>query len=162
MPKRGETFASNKLARLTNSDKQITLDFDIYYAGAILGLCSRQRIPPEQYDIEIGRELTRNFPRERRENAGTIAGMLIEAELARQSIDPNNADIIVGTIAELLSSGSQTRLTQEGHRLLDRYAAAGFKLMEDRFLGFDYEEEFLCAYLNLLGEVCGRGGSDGP
>ena len=154
MPKRGEAFASGKLARLTNSDKQINLDFDIYYAGAILGLCARQRIPPEQYDDEIDRELTRTYPKERQEHAWTIAGLLVEAELSRQSIDPKNAELIVGTITEYLSSSSSTSLTQEGHKLLDRYAAAGLRLIEQRFMTFDYEEEFLCAYLSLLDEVC--------
>ena len=134
MPKKGEAFASSKLARLTSGDKHIILEFDIYYAGAVLGLCARQRIEPDKYDSEIGRELTRSYPKERQEHADTIAGMLIEAELSRQSIDPNNAEIIISTIDDYLSSNSPTRLTQEGHRLLDRYAAAGFRLMEERYM----------------------------
>ena len=154
MPIKGEAFASNKLARLTRGEEHINLEFDIYYAGAILGLCARQRTTSKTYDSEIGRELTRTYPRDRQEHADTIAGMLIEAELSRQSIDPNNADVIISTIDEYLSSSSPTRLTQEGHRLLDRYAAAGFRLIEERYIGFDYEEEFLAAYLNLLDEIC--------
>lgn len=158
MPKRGEAFASTKLARQTASAKQIVTDFDIYYAGAVLGLCARQRIPVESYEAEIDRELIRTYPRDRLEIADTIAGMLIEAELTRQSIDPGNARLILATIEEYLSSASQTRLSPAGHRLLDRYAAAGFRLLEERFGddGFNYEEDFLVAYLGLLNEICGQ------
>lgn len=154
MPKNGERFAYGKLARLTQGEKQINTEFDVYYAGAVLGLCSRERIPSDSYDREIGRELTRTYPRDRQEHADTIAGMLIEAELSRQGIDPDNADVIIKTIDDFLSANSSTRLSVEGHRLLDRYAAAGFRLIEERFMGFDYEEEFLAAYLSLLDEVC--------
>ncbi|WP_298362770.1 hypothetical protein [uncultured Litoreibacter sp.] len=154
MPARGEVFAARKLTRLTQGEKRITIDFDVYYAGAVLGMCARKRISPEQYDAEIGRELTRTYPKERQENADTMAGMLIEAELSRQNIAPSNAAVILSTIDEYLSSSSQTRLTQEGHRLLDRYAAAGFMLLEERYMEFDYEEEFMVAYLSLLDEIC--------
>ena len=153
MPRRGEAFASGKLARLTQGEKHIKTEFDVYYAAAVLGLCSRERTPEESYDSEVGRELTRTYPRDRQEHAYTIAGMLIEAELSRQGIDPDNADVIINAINDYLSSSSQTRLTPEGHRLLDRYAAAGFRLIEERFIGFDYEEEFLAAYLSLLDEI---------
>ncbi|MEM8971846.1 MAG: hypothetical protein AAGD43_07290 [Pseudomonadota bacterium] len=156
MPTRGETYASSKLARQTDAPKYIVTDFDIYYAGAVLGLCARQRIPVENYDAEINRELTRTYPKDRLEIADTIAGMLVEAELTRQSIDPGNAKLILATIEEYLSSASQTRLTTAGHKLLDRYAAAGFRLLEERFGddGFRYEEEFFVAYLGLLDEIC--------
>jgi len=156
MPKRGEAYAPNKLTRQTDAAKQIVKDFDIYYAGAVLGLCARQRIPAESYEAEIDRELTRSYPKDRLEIADTIAGMLIEAELTRQSIDPGNARLILATIEEYLSPASQTRLTTAGHRLLDRYAAAGFRLLEERFGddGFSYEEDFLVAYLGLLDEIC--------
>ena len=154
MPKRGEAFASNALRRLTREEKRITLDFDIYYAGAVLGLSARERIDEDKYETEIDRELTRTYPKERGEHANTIAGMLVEAELSRQSIDPGNPSAIVRTIETYLTSDSQTRLTEEGHRLLDRYAAAGFRLIEERFARLDYEEEFLVAYLTLLDEVC--------
>ena len=161
MPKKGDNFAYDKLARLSRGEKRITTDFDIYYAGAILGLCARQRIAPAEYDDEIGRELTRTYPKDRQEQAGTIAGILVEAELSRQSIDPNNAAVILGIIDDYLSSTSPTRLTPDGHRLLDRYAAAGFRLMEERFMSFDYEEEFLVAYLGLLDEVCSATSAEG-
>ena len=156
MPTRGETYASSKLARQTDAAKHIITDFDIYYAGAVLGLCARQRIPVENYDVEVDRELTRTYPKDRLEIADTIAGMLIEAELTRQSIDPGNAKLILATIEEYLSPTSQTRLTTAGHKLLDRYAAAGFRLLEERFGddGFRYEEDFFVAYLGLLGEIC--------
>ena len=154
MPERGERFSSSGLGRLTSDEKRIGLDFDIYYAGAMLGLCARERIDEDRYDVEIGREITRTYPKDRAEHAGIIAGMLIEAELSRQSIDPNNSDAIIRTIDAYLSAGDQSRLTEQGHRLLNRYAAAGFRLLEEHYTTFDYEEEFVVAYLTLLDEVC--------
>ena len=161
LPKDGEVYVPSKLSRMTRGEKLIVREFDIYYAGAMLGLCARERTSEEAYLAATGRELTRSYPREREEQRDTIAGMLIEAELARQDIEPGNAAVILGIVGDCLSYGSSTRLTQFGHQLLDRYAAGGFRLLRERYPSpFTYEEDFLSGYLALLNEVCGDDRSD--
>lgn len=117
--------------------------FDQYYCCLLAGIESR-RIGSEE-DLE-GEPFINAYPEDYRVQADIIAGLLIDAELDRKAIALEDKASIEQEMVKLLNPTSATRLSEEGNRLLNLYAAEGFRLVHDRMMPPAGLEEFLVAY----------------
>lgn len=120
--------------------------FDKYYLCAMVGLDARRLAGDE--DLE-GDKFVDGYPGEYQAQADLIAGLLIDAELDRQRISPEDRGSIEREMIRLLNPQATTKLSDEGMRLLNRYAASGFKLIRERVLQPHTLEDFLIAYHTL-------------
>lgn len=107
------------------------------------------RLDGERYgraeDLEA-EEFTKVYPEAYRGQAEIIAGLLVDAELRRQEIQPEDRDSIEAEMVRLLDLKSSTRLSAEGDRLLNLYAAIGFEKLDGAIPSPDNLEDFLVAY----------------
>jgi hypothetical protein len=119
--------------------------FDKYYCCLLAGLDVRQLAGEEDLESEV---FINAYPEDYRAQADIIAGLLIDAELDRKAIAAGDRASIELEMVKLLNPVSATRLSEEGNKLLNRYAAEGFRLIRDRMLAPTGIEEFLVAYHN--------------
>lgn len=124
--------------------------FDYYYLCLMIGLDSRL-LASEDSDLESA-EFVKAYPADYHAQADLVAGLLIDAELDRKGINPEDRESIEQEMLRLLDLQSATRLSDEGMRLLNRYAAEGFKLLRDRVLQPQNLEDFLVAYQSFWQE----------
>ncbi|CAA2136849.1 hypothetical protein MBLL_00368 (plasmid) [Methylobacterium bullatum] len=119
------------------------LMFDVYYCCLLLGLDGERYGRAEDLEAE---EFTKVYPEAYRGQAEIIAGLLVDAELRRQEIQPEDRDSIEAEMVRLLDLKSSTRLSAEGDRLLNLYAAIGFEKLDGAIPSPDNLEDFLVAY----------------
>ncbi len=82
--------------------------------------------------------------------------MLVEAELSRQKIPATDSKQLEMIMLRLLKLNSESRLTTEGHRLLDAYAAGGMIILDEMLVPPASEEEFLMAFFGVLESICNK------
>jgi hypothetical protein len=119
------------------------LMFDAYYSCLLLGLDGERHGRPEDLETD---EFAKVYPEAYRGQAELIAGLLVSAELRRQEIEPEDRDSIEAEMVRLLDLKSSTRLSTEGDRLLNLYAATGFEKLDAAIPAPDNLEDFLVAY----------------
>lgn len=120
--------------------------FDAYYHCLMCGLDQR-RLGAE---AEVGDEFVRDYVQAYQPHAELIAGLLIDAELARTQIDTNDVRSVEKRMIELLDPTSATRLSSEGMELLNRYAAGGFDVVSDAFASPPQSlDDFFITYQSL-------------
>ncbi|GEM_PF-1672437 len=122
------------------------MDIDKYYACLMLGLraCelgSEDDIVPNSF-LAAGA----GYPEAYREIADLIAGLLVDAEIRRNSIDVKNRDQIESETVKLLEPHSTMGLSNKGIDLLNRYAAGGFEYLESEMDAPRRLEVFLIYY----------------
>lgn len=120
--------------------------FDAYYCCLLLGLDSRRFGREDTLDSP---EFLKSYPDSYAPQAELIAGLLVEAELARQDIRPDDRESIEAEMVRLLDLKSPTRLSQPGDHLLNLYAASGFERLSSELPPPDNLEDFLVAYHRL-------------
>lgn len=120
--------------------------FDAYYCCLLVGLDGRRQ--GRAADLEPA-EFFRGYPESYRPQAELIAGLLVDAELRRQDILPDDKDSIEAEMVRLLDLKSQTRLSAAGDELLNLYAAAGFQKLDERMPAPSTLEDFLVGYHRL-------------
>lgn len=119
------------------------LMFDAFYCCLLVGLDLRRHGKGEQLEPS---EFTKGYPEDYRSQAELIAGLLVDAELARQDIREDDKQSIEQEMVRLLDLSSVTRLSDEGDRYLNLYAEAGFEKLEERIPAADNVEDFMVAY----------------
>ncbi|KVK54333.1 hypothetical protein BCY90_15600 [Agrobacterium deltaense] len=132
-------------ARTTTPSKDATrfLMFDAFYCCLLVGLDMRRHGKGEQLEAN---EFIKGYPEDYRSQAELIAGLLVDAELARQDIREDDRQSIEQEMVRLLDLRSVTRLSDEGDKYLNLYAAAGFEKLEERISPPDNVEDFMVAY----------------
>jgi len=122
------------------------LMFDAFYCCLLVGLDGGRQ--GRATDLEPT-DFFRGYPESYRGQAELIAGLLVDAELRRQDILPDDKESIEAEMVRLLDLKSQTRLSPDGDELLNLYAAAGFQRMDDRMPAPNTLEDFLVGYHRL-------------
>lgn len=117
--------------------------FDQYYLCLMMGLDARRLGGDEDMESD---KFYDTYPKEFQSQADIIAGLLIDAELDRQGIQPDDRASMEREMVRLLDPQSPVKLSEEGIRLLNRYAAAGFKVIRDQIIAPHSLEDFLIAY----------------
>jgi hypothetical protein len=125
------------------------LMFDAYYCCLLLGL-NEGRIGDETR-LETDKFIE-GYPDTYKGQAELIAGLLVDAELRRLQIGPDEREDIERQMVHLLDLTSPTRLSLNGDHLLNRYAVTGFDRLQDGMLPPDNLEDFLVGYHALWGE----------
>ena len=125
------------------------LMFDAYYCCLLLGLDTSQL--GSESGWEDGKFLD-GYPENYKGQAELIAGLLVEAELRRLDIGPEDREDIEREMVRLLDLVSPTRLSEHGDRLLNRYAVTGFQRLQAGMLQPDNLEDFLVGYHGLWAE----------
>lgn len=121
------------------------MDIDKYYACLMLGLRAS----------ELGREddlapsflaAGAGYPDAYKPTADLIAGLLVDAEIRRNNINPNDRDEIERETVKLLQPRSALGLSNKGIELLNRYAARGFEYLRAELSSPRSLEVFLLGY----------------
>jgi len=145
--KNNRMFAKTYDPQLEEGGSRFIL-FDAFYCCLLVGLDSRRH--GKKALLETA-DFYRGYPDLFKSQAELVAGLLVEAELARQDINENDKRSIEGEMVRLLDLSSVTRLSDDGNELLDLYAAAGFEILEDKLPQPDNLEDFLVAYHDYWG-----------
>jgi len=119
------------------------LMFDAYYCCLMAGLGARTVGSPENLEADV---FLNGYPDDFKGQADIIAGLLLDAELDRKGIQPEDRASIEREMVKLVDPTSPTRLNGEGNKLLNLYAAAGFSLIQEKMMPPATVEEFLIAY----------------
>lgn len=119
------------------------LMFDAYYCCVLLGLDGRKlgdenKLEPDKFFD--------GYPEAFKGQAELMAGLLVDAELSRLQVAPDDRRRIEEEMVRLLDLTSATRLSEGGDRLLNRYAVSGFERLRDAMMQPDNLEEFLVGY----------------
>ena len=141
MPHGGRAFIKHILAPGDGAKK--FLMFDLYYCCLMAGLDARKLGAKEDLESEV---FLNGYPEDYKSQADIVAGLLIDAELDRKAIEPENKTSIEREMTKLVDPTSLTRLSVSGNDLLNLYAAHGFKLLQDYMMSPASLEEFLVAY----------------
>lgn len=144
---RGKPFSRSTLPKREAAPRFIM--FDAYYSCLLLGLDA------SQLGTEGGSEesnFLNAYPDAYKGQAELIAGLLVEAELRRLDIGPENREDIEREMVRLLDLVSPTRLSENGDKLLNRYAVTGFQRLQAGMLQPDNLEDFLVGYHGLWAE----------
>lgn len=79
-----------------------------------------------------------------------IIGLLVDAEMERRAIEPQDKKRIENLILEIIDQNSVTKLSETGMDLLNRYAVSGMDLIRDNIPKTSELETFLIHYYNFL------------
>jgi len=103
------------------------IQFDFYYICLLAGF-AHERIKTVEGD-----EFLKSFPTDYTERRDQIIGTLLVTEIRRCGVDVNNKARVQELMLKLVKPDSQTRLSDEGEKLLNKYAEGGFSLIKEKF-----------------------------
>ena len=134
-------FARSQTAKRDTSARFLL--FDAFYCCMLLGLDQAKlgdesRLEPANFII--------GYPEPYKGQAELIAGLLVDAEIRRLEIQPDDRDDIERQMVHLLDLSSPSRLSIDGDDLLNRYAVAGFDRLMAAMTECDNLEDFLVGY----------------
>lgn len=135
------TFARSRTAKRDTAGR--FLMFDAYYCCMLLGL--DQAKLGEENRLEPANFYT-GYPEDYKGQVELIAGLLVDAEIRRLSIRPDDREDIERQMVRLLDLTSPSRLSNDGDHLLNLYAVSGFDRMRSAMTECDNLEDFLVGY----------------
>ncbi len=126
------------------------LMFDAFYCCMLLGLDQAKlgeesRLEPANFTV--------GYPEPYKGQAELIAGLLVDAEIRRLAIGPEDRDDIERQMVHLLDLSSPSRLSADGDQLLNRYAVTGFDRMRTAMTECDNLEDFLVGYHRIWAQA---------
>ena len=119
------------------------LMFDAFYCCLLVGLDARRIESADALDAD---PFIPAYPDDFKAQGDIVAGLLIDAELERKGIEAEDKARIEQEMIRLVDPTSPTRLSAEGNKMLNLYAAAGFAIVDDKMMSPATIEEFLVAY----------------
>jgi len=131
------------------SIKQLETDWDKYYLCAMAGIKDRSRVPDEE-EPPAGQEFVDYVIKTYDDQRYEIYGSLIAAEIDRQGIPWGQKEEIRQLMLNLLDSETNTRLSEEGTRVLNCYAEKGSRLIRSEIRPQPELDQFLSEYYDLL------------
>jgi len=141
-------FARSRTARRDASVR--FLMFDAFYCCMLLGL-DQARLGDESR-LEATNFID-GYPEAYKGQAELIAGLLVDAEIRRLEIQPDDRDDIERQMVHLLDLSSPSRLSIDGDQLLNRYAVAGFDRLKVAMTECDNLDDFLVGYHRIWAEA---------
>ncbi len=137
----------------TDAGARFETDFEQFYLCLMVGL-EDGRLAPES-ELEPA-EFTKDYPAPFQPFAPVLAGLLVDAQLRRQDIPRTKANL-QSEVSKLIDAGNaSSRLNTEATKLLSRYAARGFTIIQAAIPKPRTLEDFLVAYhLRWTGQAAG-------
>ena len=89
-------------------------------------------------EVELGDEISQEyefidrFIQDYYEQRLQIVAALVDAEIRRRGISLEDSEMILKIMNDLVEPSSPTCLSDEGHRLMNRYAEGGFNVISER------------------------------
>lgn len=143
-PVAADSFFEKLMKGGTGCDVHVDTKFEPYYYCLMAGLDAR-RLGAE---TDVGDEFVRDYVGDFQPYADLIAGLLIDAELARNSINADDRAAIEKKVIDILDPTSATKLSKDGSDLLNQYAAGGYKVIRDKIaVPPQSYEEFITAFM---------------
>ena len=141
-------FARSQSAKRDSSTRFLL--FDAFYCCMLLGLDQARlgdenRLEPAYFII--------GYPEPYKGQAELIAGLLVDAEIRRLGIQPDDRDDIERQMVHLLDLSSPSRLSADGDDLLNRYAVSGFDRLKTAMTECDNLEDFLVGYHRIWAQT---------
>lgn len=139
-----------KFSRSAGEQRDMIM-FDAYWASLVVGLLARKQGEAESIK---GDRFLAGYPDDYEPHAEYIAGLLVEAELATLHTENYTERQLERAISRLLKVSSPTRLSPDGLKLLNLYAAGGFKILADRMRPRPTDAaSFMQRYASILAEL---------
>lgn len=134
---------------LIDKNGPIKFEFDLYYVFLLVGLGMGST---ELLKDEDSREFTRWYPKTYQPTKHKIAMLLLYSDLKVSGFDVENREIVKSKIEEILSSDSESLLSDIAVKQLNNYANGGFEVIRGKldiaprdatlFLTIVYDEIF--------------------
>jgi hypothetical protein len=121
--------------------------FDVYYLCLMMGLFHRRQGSQEQISKPIFIDY---YPEVYRDKSDLIAGLLIDAEMERKGIRDTDRSSVEKLMLNLIDHMSITKLSSQGMRILNLYAAGGINYIHENITNTQELEVFLIKYYQLL------------
>lgn len=123
-------------------------NFDLFYLNAMAGFAARRKSDVEP---NLVTDLVDYFPKDFKSRGSLIISLLISTELTVAGINYDERDSVNRTIARLITPSAESHLTDDGTRLMNRYAHGGFEALVEQFEDRPRTiETFLRTYRNAL------------
>ncbi len=106
------------------------MDIDKYFACLMLGLRAGELGREEDLATPTFLAYGAGYPDAYKPAADFVSGLLVDAEIRRNNINPNDRDQIEGETVKLLQPRSAMGLSEKGIDFLNRYAARGFEHLQ--------------------------------
>ena len=126
------------------------MDIDKYYACLMLGLKASELGREDELAPQSFLAAGAGYPDAYKPAADLIAGLLVDAEIRRNNIDPKDRNQIENETVKLLEPRSAMGLSDTGASLLNRYAARGFEHLQSELTAPRSFEVFLVEYARIL------------
>jgi hypothetical protein len=130
--------------------KDLKFLFDWYYFCVMLGLAKKKIGNEEEMEKEYFMD---SFPSVYLGVRDQIIALLIDAEMERRAIEPNDRDSVQKLILQLIDTFSQTRLNKQGIELLNRYAVTGMNYINDSIPRTTSLDLFLLHYYKVYRRI---------
>lgn len=125
--------------------------FDFYYLCLMAGLNFRTRGDSQQKEeLQKAEPFVNYYIELYRDKADLIAGLLIDAEMDRKGIEPEDKNGIQKLMLTLIDHMSNTKLSTAGIELLNLYSVGGFNLLKDAIPATSELEVFLVRYHQFM------------
>lgn len=147
LPKRCDTIFKDLIDN--GNDLKLKLKFDAYYLSLLVGLANKQIIVNPEY---ASSELVGEYPKEYFEYRDYIAGLLISTEAERLIGELVDSAELESLIKSLIKSDSPTRLTNEGEKRLNQYAAKGSEIIHEKMMKHEFLDDFYLDYFGCFKE----------
>ena len=105
-------------------------DFDLYYLNLMAGFAARRKSEVQSAEAK---DTVDYFVSQYKTRANLIIALLISTELATAGINLEERDSVNRTIARLITPSAESHLTDEGTKLMNRYAHGGFEALLEYF-----------------------------
>lgn len=117
--------ANAYLARLNTNKKAgiLKTKFDFYYLCLLVGFNKGELVsgdPKGEVFIDVP-------PKEHTDSYKEILGVLLSSEIKRRGVEVKDRNSMEKIMMELLDPNSVNQLSEDGARILNRYAAKGFE-----------------------------------
>ena len=136
-------------AQLRNERHGVKLDFDIYYFCVSVGLVARRRVPNDTPDPFVTYWINKYESVSR-----LLISQLIVAEVEKNGISLTDKKEVQKESERLLQNADNTKLSKEGMRLMNAYAAGGFHEIRSQFATKPYTMHvFLRKYVEVVNQI---------
>jgi hypothetical protein len=109
-------------------EKHYPIRFDLYYLCAVVGIRFEVKSDPVN-----AKDLIENFPGGFEHTGRLLIGLLLSTELRLAGVDLDEKTEVERTIGHLVDPASPSNLSDDGVKLMNKYAQGGFNYLFEKF-----------------------------
>ena len=108
----------------------LKLEFDKYYFCLMAGIAVRRKV---EFRVVETTEIIQYFPSEYRPVSRLVVALLVSAELEELGLNMSERDAVYEGISHFIDPTDPSNLSDEGMKLMNRYASGGFEVLTEWF-----------------------------